>query len=100
MALVALDDILTMLLHCLPGHAIRKKKHRCWVVSGDLIFVGLPLGEHRDRGRRARNAEANAGHVRELASFFELDPDCVRGYFPNVGLRKPRAAQAADPQPQ
>ncbi len=70
--LVALSAIWGMLKTCAPGHEVRLKKHRYWVLWRGKMAT-LPTGPH-GKG----NPGTQIGHVRHMIRQLEIEFDCAK----------------------
>ena len=68
-----------MLDACAPGHTVKEKKHRYWVIYQETIFRGLPKGAH---GKP--NPEVELGHVKQLIKVLKIASDCARTCLPQL----------------
>jgi hypothetical protein len=69
--------LLKMLKHCAPEFRIQEGIHNDTVVWRDKEFAGLPRGTHGKR-RQSGRVEIEIGHVRQLVSQLEIEPECAQ----------------------
>jgi len=73
----SLKDIEEMLQACAPGFTIERKKHRYWVRYNNLIFRGLPTGEHGDK-----KPEIEVGIIRQMIRYLGIEKECAKKHLP------------------